>query len=329
MKRKSWVACTFVCTLLLGTLLVLVFRGNSFDQRFNTGVLVDTDSVEHVFKICNPSLRSLTIEKAAPSCGCTVVDTLPESVAPLGVLSIPVQMSLLGKDGKFESKVLVHFKNHEPASLTIVGVRRQSLPSRVTLGKIRHGDPGKAYVLPAEAHVSPGLVLRDALLEVSVDRTEVPGRSVIRFGIVEDAPTGEFQKKLTLSKLEGLRERTIEVSGFVKGSIETSVDSISIGYISKTTDWDKPVGFVDFRVRTGQNLVIDLETSNLPEYFVARLEPNSKQAHRVNVYLDKLPVRPGIYTDHASFQVSLDGKATKVTLPIFGYFLNNAYNTGM
>ncbi|MGF1636765.1 MAG: DUF1573 domain-containing protein [Cyclobacteriaceae bacterium] len=91
----------------------------AFDsEEYDFGVVDEGDIVEHVFVFKNTGESPLIIEKAMPSCGCTVPDWSKEPIAPGSNGEIKVKFDTNNKPNK-QMKTVTIYANTDPAEINL------------------------------------------------------------------------------------------------------------------------------------------------------------------------------------------------------------------
>lgn len=299
-----------------------------YEQEFDAGVVLRARQVTHSFQIFNGSLYALAIGHPASSCGCTVVGELPASVPPLGFLTVPVEVGLEAKQGEFSSTISIPLGESGAAVLEIRGRVIHEVPGQVLAGKLTPGEVARIYVLPEGGAVAPGVLHQDDILEVSAYREEGIDADLLSIKVLPEAPYGYFERSLELaSDTLGSGAGSVNIAGVVRGDVETAPDQVSLGYISKLTDWSAPLGAVSVKSPTDKTVEVELKRSRIPSYLRVALEPSPQERNRVRFYLAEGPPHPGIIRDRAVLGIQLDGYETEISVPIIGYVLENFYES--
>ncbi len=74
---------------------------------FEFGTVENTELVKHTFVIKNAGDKPLEIRSIRPTCGCTITDTKPRTVAPGLSTQIPVTLNLKGRRGRQIKNIVV------------------------------------------------------------------------------------------------------------------------------------------------------------------------------------------------------------------------------
>jgi len=126
--------------LLLG--IALLMHGGTrrsatsigWNQSFDFGVARLTDTVEHTFILENPTPYEIQIDKIVPSCSCTIIESVQQSVPPGGSVSIPVRVSFSGPSDRFATTVAI-FSGQSQSTLSLKGRVFEECPQRINFGR--------------------------------------------------------------------------------------------------------------------------------------------------------------------------------------------------
>jgi hypothetical protein len=327
MNYKS--ICLIAASTLFGVSSVytwILANHPALQQEVDIGTHADTEKVSHTFRLFNPGPRSLQVENISASCGCTVVGKVARHVSPFTFLSVPVEVTLFGKEGNFDSSISVVFADLTVAKLSVKGVARPALQEQIVLGKMQQGDAGRAFLLPNTVQIDNGVIFEDKVLRVSVEQEKVLEQQMVRFAPVQDATSGEFRRQIDLPLKDALgKTMKVDVAGTVRGEVEPSAEAISIGYISKNTNKARPVFLLNFLTPGNTPVDIDLAESKFPDFLLIKVEPLPNEPNRLAFYLDSLPPHVGTYSDSADLIINYKNKQIVFKLPVLGYVLEDAH----
>ena len=225
MKSKRWFV-VFLVLLVLGILTKISLTGKhamQMAQRVDVGLVQDQDNISHTFKIFNYTWHEIGVLGSSTACDCTIVDDLPDHVAPFSTLEIPVSVDLRSKTGHFTSPVAIEFSNSAIATLSLKGTVLRSYPNEISFGRVLKGNRTVRFAVPVSGKVEPIDVFSDDIFVASLAYSKELGTNVIRFEFKEDATEGPFDRYLSLPLARySLPEKQVHVTGLVRPDLEAS-----------------------------------------------------------------------------------------------------------
>lgn len=306
--RRIGICCAAVVALSIAVVSVLymIFH-SSLNQNIHAGTLIAQDTYSHIFRIPNYSWRPLLVKNVSSSCGCTVVDKLPEVIPPFQTLAVPVNVNLKGRAGAFLSKVVVTFGGSSPAEFQITMDIFPLLPETIDLGRVKKGvSLKKAYAIPPEFE---GARLSELHAGIKGSLNFLEGNRVLELVIEPPNRVGDFNFPLHP------REGSPAVKGHVVGEIEPNLSVLSMGYLRPGAGAESTATrAVQFSSTSGAAFSWRGDITEHSELVIMK-EVNGESGKSIEVQF-RSPVKRGIYKELLNFQFSIEGRPEIVEVPV-------------
>jgi hypothetical protein len=144
-KHARWLWSLAVCAIGLVSGLALLHRAspraNPIPRElvYDFGTAKAGQPIEHAFTLRNTLAIQLNVDGVKSSCGCTV-SRPPKQILSNSNAEIPVKVNLPDDDQKFESSVVINFKEIPPVKLIVRGQVIRRYPSLLNFGEVRRGE---------------------------------------------------------------------------------------------------------------------------------------------------------------------------------------------
>lgn len=311
MKRRWGILLFFA--VIMAVLIGRNFAAKSFMmQHHREDALVGNQSFTYEFQVPNFSFRTLAIDQVNTSCGCTLVETLPEAIGPFGVLKVPVKYDLVGKSRGFDSTVFVAFGNGTTANLRFSTEVFAPLPETIELGNVLAGtEAKKEYVIDSElAHAFAGST---GSTSVDVSTRKIENFSLIQLSLKAPDTAGQFSFPIFSYESKSGRQ-SCSVSGTVREEVEADRTLITLGYL-KSDAVNESVASVKFESPYGMEFSWDENETRKTESVM--LEQSTSIAKTINVRL-QTDGRKGVVKESVefAFRVATDSGNKTVLVPV-------------
>lgn len=211
-------------------------------------------TVSHDFIVANPTDQPVRVLKAVPSCSCTVVGALPESIPGHGQMAVTVKATLGAASDRFAQDVALSLEGFPPVLLQLEGEVIRPFPPLIDFGTVRR-DEGAVQQFVLRSLTTRPIAVSEAresngLLETGGARLLPDGTQwLYSLKLRPDVPYGPFSTQLELVT-DDPEEATkqIQVRGYVFDSIEAEPQVLNFGVLrgdartSKTVRVYSPYG---------------------------------------------------------------------------------------
>lgn len=229
---------TVICCALVTWVIVRAQHGVRLlvglnDQRHDFGVVRAGSTLEHVFRLTNPSNVPITIDNVTSGCGCTVAQLPQHDLEPQGSVEVPVSVHVPDDDREYEVITAISYKGTNAITKLVVRFRSiRELPTVVDLGRFRMGESREATFAfrPADPTIQLlDMKYDDRVLEVRRN-AEVQNKGVVKLTVraKPGLTPGIIDQTLLLDDTNHAA-RSVRVTGYIWRPVESRDAEILLG----------------------------------------------------------------------------------------------------
>lgn len=319
MKNLRRIGVAILCGCLAAVLLQYFYFLKSLHQMHDFGLVIARGQLDHTFAIRNFSPFTLHIQRVNSSCGCTVVAELPKTVAPFGVLHIPITFDVSVKSGEARSEVYVYFSNSRSASFHLQARVYPPVPDTISLGTFKAGSRiDKSFSLPS-SFGAIGSRIRP-VAGVTIEKSLLENYTLLRIVITPHFNIkGSFSLPIIQENEEGNETRISTLEGYVLQSVEPESPLISLGYEKEIDAYipisSRPIKFYSpyqYAFRWLKDRTTDSSS------FALTQEDSSQDMITLTIMG---PKSRGLYKETLTFSFEIDdGEIVEVPVTVYAYF---------
>jgi len=261
--------------------------------------------LRHAFVINNPTAQVLRIEKVETSCGCTVVQRAPASLAARESFSLPVEIHLPLHGGPFESSVTVFCSDRVPMRLTIRGEAVELVPEAIVFKEVKRGSGAETHIT---IHSISGripkvrqLLFDKKYLNCQIAAPSDSGESRVLVQCQPEAPYGGFVTPLQIQTDDPDNATLrVDVKAHVLRPVEPQSDMISFGSLSalesKTAEvrlvspYGRPIRIDEVRLVPGDFATADLSAVQMDRAEIT-IPIRMRGGFKASVYSARLEIK--------------------------------------
>lgn len=319
-----WKIFVSIASVIVVVTLALIsthfYLGRDIEESYNFGVVAGSPSVEHVFRVPNFAPGKLRIEQVQSSCGCTVVEKLPEVVGPFSVLQVPVRMDVSQKSGPASSEVILAFEGGRTAKFRLEATVYQELPERVNLGRFKRGETVERTYLDTDGQFNPSRCQFGPITGIAVEPRIVSGFPIVTISVTPEFNlSNEYSLPLQIQCVQ--REDVFHtIEGYVEGLVEAERELVSLGYIKAS---EPSAGHaVAFRSPYGKSFRWDEASTKPPSWLL--LSRSKENSDSITVHL-RPPLPPGLLSETVNIHFDVaDAGQVIVPVTIHAYVTSDA-----
>ena len=209
------------------------------ERLYNFGCARNGATINHTFILKNTSKNTWHITGSQSSCGCTVVKNLRStSVRAGGAIPVPVEMSLLGKQGRVASTVAINVENQQPIVFTLEGEVLAELPASVDFGKIKKGvqETRDFELTPLPEQPIPEILALHFDRKYFYCSALTRSRETLPFRVTlqSDIPYGYFNVPITIETNDSdAPTKSLFVKGYIYMPVEVSRRQLVFGDVTR------------------------------------------------------------------------------------------------
>lgn len=293
------------------------------DGVYDFGAVDEGAVVSHEFKIQNSGRADLRIEKAVPTCGCTI-SSVPEGAIPADSSApVLVKFDSTGFTGRVEKQIKL-FSNDAAAgvaTLTLQGEIRpmvEVVPPSVSFGKVAKGTGGtKQQVSLRVRDGSPAEIGEVRSFDRNILVADVEGDARARrfsVSLSPEAPAGDMRSRVVV-RVKGAKHSSINVPVFaaVSGLVELQPKSISLGLLQGSETIQRKVRLINNG--TDPVAIVGVSSSD-PQLHVAHRVVRPGREYEIAVTLDPKELQRDV---RAEVTVKTDAaEEERVTFGVYG-----------
>jgi len=211
-------------------------------DSIDLGEVLPNQVIERALRIENRGWGRLRIHKMEGCCGCSVATQSPMEIAPRSEAFVVVRARTPNGYGSFQTKLMVTTNDPSRPAVTVAmrGEPSRSFritPSSLQLGYVTAGT-SMAQTVAVFAQSKDPIVVRTSApyLSAELKSQGQDGSFAINLRVAENAPRGELNEYLLVSRGSGSQPAVLPISAVVERGIRVRPERVSFGAVGEGDD---------------------------------------------------------------------------------------------